>query len=57
MQRLMIEATERAGVTDGLTLSAWSAWIDRRCGGEPTMASVLSALLEVRKSRPKRKAR
>jgi hypothetical protein len=54
MQRLTIEATERAGVTDGLTVSAW---LDRRCGGEPTTAPVLSAPLEVRKSQPKRKAR
>jgi hypothetical protein len=53
MQCLTIEVNERAGVTDGLTLSAW---ISRRCGCEPTTVPVLSWQLEVRKSRPKRKA-
>jgi hypothetical protein len=48
------EAWERAASLDGRTLSAW---IVRRCNGEPTTAPVLRAPREVRKPRPKRKTR
>jgi mobilization protein NikA len=48
------EAWEAAAKADGRTLSAW---IVRRCNGEPTIAPVLSARREARKPRPKRKAR
>lgn len=48
------EAWEAAARADGRTLSAWIA---RRCNGEPTTAPVLSAPGEARKPRPKRKAR
>jgi hypothetical protein len=48
------EAWEAAARADGRTLSAW---IVRRCNGEPTTAPVLPALREARKPRPQRKAR
>jgi hypothetical protein len=48
------EAWECAARLDGRTLSAWIA---RRCSGEPTTAPVLSAPAATRKSRVKRKAR
>jgi phosphoketolase len=48
------EAWECAARLDWRTLSAW---IVRRCNGEPTAVPMLSALREVRKLRPKRKAR
>ena len=48
------EAWECAARLDGRTLSAW---IVRRCNGEPTAAPMLSAPREVRKPRPRRKAR
>jgi hypothetical protein len=54
MQCLTIEVDERAGITDGLTLSAS---LGQRCGGEPTTVPVLSWQLEMRKSRSKQKAR
>ncbi|HEU5275131.1 MAG TPA: hypothetical protein VFU97_15830 [Xanthobacteraceae bacterium] len=49
------EAWEAAARADGRTLSAW---IVRRCNGEPTTAPVLPAPpREARKPRTKRKAR
>lgn len=48
------EAWGCAARLDGRTLSAW---IVRRCNGEPTAAPMLPAPREVQKSRPKRKAR
>lgn len=48
------EAWEAAARADGRTLSAW---ILRRCNGEPTTAPVLPAPREARKPRAKRKAR
>lgn len=48
------EAWEAAARADGRKLSAW---IVRRCNGEPTTAPVLPAPREVRKPRVKRKAR
>lgn len=48
------EAWEAAARADGRTLSAW---IVRRCNGEPTAAPVLPAPREARKPRTKRKAR
>jgi hypothetical protein len=47
-------AWEEAARLDGRTLSAW---IVRRCNGEPTVAPVLSAPAGVAKSRRKRKVR
>jgi hypothetical protein len=46
------EAWERAARLDGRTLSAW---IVRRCNGEPTIAPVLSAPAGAPKPRRKRK--
>lgn len=46
------EAWEKAARLDGRTLSAW---IVRRCNGEPTIAPVLSAPARVAKPRRKRK--
>jgi len=48
------EAWEAAARADGRTLSAW---ILRRCNGQPTTAPVLPAPREARKPRAKRKAR
>lgn len=48
------EAWEAAARADGRTLSAW---IVRRCNGEPTMAPKLPTPREARKPRAKRKAR
>ena len=48
------EAWEEAARLDGRTLSAW---IVRRCNGEPTTVPVLSAPRAAPKPRPKRKAR
>ena len=46
------EAWEQAARLDGRTLSAW---IVRRCNGEPTAAPVLSAPADTPKPRRKRK--
>jgi hypothetical protein len=48
------EAWERAARLDGRTLSAW---IVRRCNGEPTTVPVLSAPADAQKPRRKRKVR
>jgi hypothetical protein len=48
------EAWEEAARLDGRTLSAW---IVRRCNGEPTIAPVLSAPVGAAKPRRKRKVR
>lgn len=48
------EAWEAAATADGRTLSAW---IVRRCNGEPTTAPVLAASQGVRKTRSRRKGR
>jgi uncharacterized protein (DUF1778 family) len=48
------EAWEQAARLDGRTLSAW---IVRRCNGEPTAAPVLSAPADAPKPRRKRKVR
>jgi len=47
-------AWEEAARLDGRTLSAW---IVRRCNGEPTVAPVLPARPAAPKPRPKRKVR
>jgi hypothetical protein len=48
------EAWEAAAKVDGRTLSAW---IVRRCSGQPTTEPVFTVSRATRKPRPKRKAR
>ena len=48
------EAWEAAAKADGRTLSAW---IVRRCNGEPTTAPVFAASRRAQRPRSKRKAR